>query len=116
MIKIYHNPRCRKSREALKLIEESGEPFQIVQYLKEPLTVAELLKLVEMLGIEPQALVRKNEAAWKEHYRGKELSGSEILKAMETNPKLIERPVVVKGEKAVLGRPPENVLSLIEQK
>ena len=116
MIKIYHNPRCRKSREALKLIEESGEPFQIVQYLKEPLTVAELLKLVEMLGIEPQALVRKNEAAWKEHYRGKELSGSEILKAMETNPKLIERPVVVKGEKAVLGRPPENVLALIEQK
>ena len=115
MIKIYHNPRCRKSRETLKLIEDSGQPFQIVEYLKEPLNAAELRKVVDMLGIEPEALVRKNEPAWKEHYRGKELSGSEILKAMETHPKLMERPLVVKGEKAVLGRPPENVLTLLKQ-
>ena len=116
MITIYHNPRCRKSRETLKIIEESGEPFQIVEYLKEPLTAAELSKIVDMLGIEVSALIRKNEAIWKEHYRGKELSNAEILKAMETHPKLMERPVVVRGNKAVLGRPPENVNALLKQK
>lgn len=116
MITIYHNPRCRKSRETLKIIEESGEPFQIVEYLKEPLTAAELSKIVDMLGIEVSALIRKNEAIWKEHYRGKELSNAEILKAMETHPKLMERPVVVRGNKAVLGRPPENVHALLKQK
>ncbi|MFZ9004553.1 MAG: arsenate reductase (glutaredoxin) [Robiginitalea sp.] len=115
MITIYHNPRCRKSRETLKIIEDSGTPFQIVEYLKEPLTAAELRKVVDMLGIEAQALVRKNEAIWKEQYRGKELSETEVLKVMEANPKLMERPLVVKGKKAVLGRPPENVLSLLNQ-
>mgnify|MGYP001822252321 CR=1 FL=1 len=116
MITIYHNPRCRKSRETLKIIEESGEPFQIVEYLKEPLTAAGLSKIVDMLGIEVSALIRKNEAIWKEHYRGKELSNAEILKAMETHPKLMERPMVVRGNKAVLGRPPENVHALLKQK
>jgi len=115
MITIYHNPRCRKSRETLKIIEDSGTPFQIVEYLKEPLTAAELRKVVDMLGIEAQALIRKNEAIWKEQYRGKELSETEVLKVMEANPKLMERPLVVKGKKAVLGRPPENVLSLLNQ-
>ena len=115
MITIYHNPRCRKSRETLKIIEDSGKPFQIVEYLKEPLTAAELRKVVDLLGIEAQALIRKNEAIWKEQYRGKELSETEVLKVMEANPKLMERPLVVKGKKAVLGRPPENVLSLLKQ-
>ena len=115
MITIYHNPRCRKSRETLKLLEESGEPFQIVEYLKEPLTAAELGRVVGMLGIEPLELVRKNEAIWKEQYRGKDLGETGVLKAMEAHPKLMERPVVVKGKKAVLGRPPENVLSLLQK-
>jgi len=114
MLTIYHNPRCRKSRETLKLIEDSGEPFQIVEYLKQPLTATELSNLTGLLGIEASGLIRKNEAIWKEQYRGKELSESEILKAMETHPKLMERPVVVKGKKAVLGRPPENVRELLK--
>jgi arsenate reductase len=113
MITIYHNPRCRKSRETLKIIEDSGVPFRIVEYLKEPLTAAELSEVVDMLGIEAPALIRKNEAIWKENYRGKELSTAEILKAMETHPKLMERPVVVKGKRAILGRPPENVRDLL---
>ena len=86
-----------------------------MEYLKEPLSAAQLGNVVEMLGIEAQALVRKNEAIWKEQYRGKELSSAQVLKAMEAHPKLMERPVVVKGKKAVLGRPPENVLSLLTQ-
>ncbi|MEJ2584875.1 MAG: arsenate reductase (glutaredoxin) [Robiginitalea sp.] len=115
MITIYHNPRCRKSRETLKYIENSGEPFEIVEYLKEPLTAAQIQNLLGMLGIGASSLVRKNEAIWKEQYRGKELSEAGILKALETHPKLMERPVVVKGKKAVLGRPPENVLTLLNK-
>ncbi len=114
MITIYHNPRCRKSRETLQLIQESGEPHEIVEYLKKPLTQKELRRLLGLLGMEAEALVRKNEAVWKEHYRGKDLSEAEILQAMEMHPKLMERPLVVKGEKAVLGRPPENVMPLLE--
>ena len=113
MITIYHNPRCRKSRETLKIIEDSGVPYKIVEYLKEPLTATELSKVVDLLGIEASALIRRNEAIWKEQYRGKELNKAEILKAMETHPKLMERPVVVRGNKAVLGRPPENVRTLL---
>ena len=113
MITIYHNPRCRKSRETLKLIQESGEPHEIVEYLKNPLTRNDLRRLLGLLGMEAEALVRKNEAVWKENYRGKTLSEAEILQAMETHPRLMERPLVVKGEKAVLGRPPENVVPLL---
>jgi len=113
MITIYHNPRCRKSRETLKIIEESGVPYKIVEYLKEPLTATELSEVVDLLGIEASALIRRNEAIWKEQYRDKQLSRAEILKAMETHPKLMERPVVVRGNKAVLGRPPENVRTLL---
>lgn len=115
MVTIYHNPRCRKSRETLKLIEGSGEPFQIVEYLKEPLDATELKNLTDMLGIDASALIRKNEAIWKEQYRGKELTEAEILQAMEMHPKLMERPVVVMGDRAVLGRPPENVLELLKK-
>ncbi len=115
MMTIYHNPRCRKSRETLRLIEESGEPYQIVEYLKEPLSANELKELLSMLEMEAPALVRKNEAIWKEQYRGKELDEGQILKAMEEHPKLMERPVVVRGKKAVLGRPPENVHALLNK-
>lgn len=115
MMTIYHNPRCRKSRETLRLIEESGEPYQIVEYLKEPLSAKELKELLSMLEMEAPALVRKNEAIWKEQYRGKELDEGQILKAMEEHPKLMERPVVVRGKKAVLGRPPENVHALLNK-
>ena len=112
-MKIYHNPRCAKSRQALALLQENGVEPQVVEYLKDLLTKEGLSELIGFLGIEPLALVRKNEAVWKEQYKGKELSDKEVIKAMVENPKLIERPIVVKQKKAVLGRPPENVLQLI---
>lgn len=113
MIKIYHNPRCRKSREGLAILEKSGQEFEIVKYLEDTPTKAELKDLVDQLGIEPIDLVRKNEAIWKEQYKGKTLSDDQILEAMATHPKLIERPIVVKGNKAVLGRPPEQIKTIL---
>tara|TARA_Y100001978_G_scaffold159941_1_gene145889 strand:- start:567 stop:905 length:339 start_codon:yes stop_codon:yes gene_type:complete len=112
-MKIYHNPRCTKSRQALALLEENGVEPQVVEYLKDLLTTEDLSELIGFLGIEPLALVRKNEVVWKEQFKGKELSDKEVIKVMVENPKLIERPIVVKQKKAVLGRPPENVLQLI---
>ncbi len=112
-MKIYHNPRCTKSRQTLALLQENGVDPEVVEYLKDLLTTEDLSELIGFLGIKPLALVRKNEAVWKEQFKGKELSDKEVIKAMVENPKLIERPIVVKQKKAVLGRPPENVLQLI---
>ncbi len=113
MIKIYHNPRCRKSREGLQILENSGQNFEIIKYLDNVPSFKELNEIIKMLNISPIQLVRKNEKIWKENYKGKELSDEGIIKAMIENPKLIERPIVIKNEKAVLGRPPENILELI---
>lgn len=113
MIKIYHNPRCRKSREGLQIVEESGKEFEIIQYLKDIPTFDELNEIIQMLDISPIQLVRKNEAIWKENYKGKELSDSDIIHAMIENPKLIERPIVINNKKAIVGRPPENVKLII---
>lgn len=112
-MKIYHNPRCTKSRQTLALLQENGVEPQVVEYLKELLSVEELKELISLLGITPLELVRKNEIIWKEQFKGKELSDDEVIQAMVKNPKLIERPIVVKQKKAALGRPPENVLQLI---
>ena len=112
-MKIYHNPRCTKSRQTLALLQENGVELEVVEYLKDLFTTENLSELIGSLGIEPLALVRKNESVWKEQFKGKELSDKEVIKAMVENPKLIERPIVVKQKKAVLGRPPENVLKLI---
>ena len=112
-MKIYHIPRCNKSRQTLALLQENGVEPQVVEYFKDLLTIEDLSELIGFLGIDPLALVRKNEAVWKEQFKGKELSDKEVIKAMVENPKLIERPIVVKQKKAVLGRPPENVLKLI---
>jgi len=112
-MKIYHNPRCTKSRQTLALLTENGVKPQVIEYLKDLLTTDDLNELIGLLGIKPIALVRKNEAVWKEQFKGKELSDKELINAMVENPKLIERPIVVKQKKAVLGRPPENVLKLI---
>lgn len=113
MLTIFHNPRCRKSRETLQLLEESGEMLEVIEYLKEVPSKEELEKLVEMLGIKPEQLLRKGEAIYKEQYKGKELSDEEWIRAMVENPKLIERPIVTDGTKAVIGRPPENVKELL---
>ncbi|WP_143961543.1 arsenate reductase (glutaredoxin) [Litoribacter populi] len=112
-MKILHNPRCGKSREALKILEENNVKLEVVKYLESPLSEEELKSLVSKLGVEPIELVRTNEKVWKENFKGKDLSSNEIIKAMADNPILIERPVVINGDKAVIGRPPENVKSLI---
>ena len=113
-MKIYHNPRCSKSRQTLKLIEESGVKPEIIEYLNTPPTEKELDALLKMLGIEPEELIRKKEFDYKElGLAQKNLSRKEIIKVMVENPKLIERPIVVEDNKAILGRPPENVKELL---
>ncbi|WP_108424638.1 arsenate reductase (glutaredoxin) [Muricauda amoyensis] len=113
MLKIYHNPRCGKSREGLEILEKSGKDFEMVKYLEDVPTKEELKSLIGYLNIAPIDLVRKNEAIWKENYKGKELSDDQIIRAMVEHPKLIERPIVVKGNKAVIGRPPETIKTLL---
>lgn len=113
MIKIYHNPRCRKSREGLALVEESGKDYEVVKYLENVPTKVELRSVLSCLGLKPENLVRKNEAIWKENYRSRMLSDEEILDAMILHPKLIERPIVVNGNRAVIGRPPERISEIL---
>jgi arsenate reductase (glutaredoxin) len=108
MITIYHNPRCTKSREGLCELELLNEPLTIRKYLDEPFTKEELIDVINKLGIKPIALVRTKESIWIENFKNKSLSDSEIIDAMLTNPKLIERPIVVKGNKAVIARPKEK--------
>ena len=112
-MKFYHNPRCSKSREALKLLQEKGIEPEIVEYLKDIPTHAELEDLLQKLGMRAEDLLRKNEKVYKELYKGKDLSDSKWIEAMIAEPKMIERPIFVNGDKAVVGRPPEKVLELI---
>ena len=112
-MKILHNPRCRKSREGLKILEDSGQDFTIVEYLKEPLTEEQLSEVLSKLGMSAMDLVRKNEKEWKENFKGREMSEEEVVAAMVAHPKLIERPIVISGNQAVVGRPPENISQLL---
>jgi arsenate reductase len=107
---IYHNPRCSKSRDALKLLQDAGVEVEVIEYLKTPPTAAQLRAILNRLGMKPEDLVRKGEATYKEHYAGKTLSNADWIAAMVEHPILIERPIFVKGDKAVVGRPPEIVL------
>ncbi|MFV0305462.1 MAG: arsenate reductase (glutaredoxin) [Moheibacter sp.] len=113
MIQIYHNPRCSKSREGLQILKDSNEEFEVVEYLKTPLTRQELTELIKKLGIEPLDLVRKNEAIWKENYKEKDLPDSQIIDAMVNHSNLIERPIVVNGKKAIVGRPPTLIKDIL---
>jgi len=110
---MYHNPRCSKSRQTFALLRENNIEPEIVEYLKEIPTNKELTELVGFLNIEPEALIRKGEADFKENFKGKKLSHQAWIQAMIDFPKLIERPIVVKGKTAVVGRPPEKVLTLL---
>ncbi len=113
-VRIYHNPRCSKSRETLQLIEERAIEPEIVKYLETPPSVAELDQILTLLGVEPQALMRKAEAEYKE--AGLDQAGltrTEQIERMVAYPKVIERPIVVNGERAVLGRPPQQVLEIL---
>ena len=113
IMKIYHNARCSKSRQGLALLQNSNKEFEIIEYLKTPLSEKELTDIIDKLQIEPLELVRKNEAIWKEKYKGKNLSNKQIINAMVENPKLIERPIVVNGDLAVIGRPLDKIVSII---
>jgi len=111
--KIYHNPRCRKSRETLSLVEGKGENPEIILYLETPPTIEELKQMLELLNMKPYDLLRRGEAIFKEKFKGADLSDDDWIQAMIDHPKLMERPIVVKDGKAALGRPPENVLSVL---
>ena len=110
---IYHNPKCSKSRAALAILEERGIDPKIVEYLKTPPTADELRAIIAILGIAPEQLVRKGEEVYREFYAGKTLNETQWIEAMVANPVLIERPIVVRGKRAVVGRPPENVERLL---
>ncbi len=115
MLKIIHNPRCRKSREALKLLHERRLSPIVIEYLKSPLEkkqIEELISLLKKSDIEK--IIRKNESIYKEQYKNKILSKSDIVEALMAHPILLERPIVVKDKKAIIGRPPENILDLLK--
>lgn len=112
-MKIYHNPRCTKSRETLALLKSKGQDPEIILYLETPPSEKELKAILKKLQLKPQQLLRKGEAIFKEQFKGKVLTDDQWIKAMVENPKLIERPIVIAGNKAALGRPPEQVLTLL---
>lgn len=112
MIKIYHNPRCRKSREALNFLQENGHGFEVVLYLEDKLTRSELTALIKKLKITPMDLIRKEEALWKKEYKSQNLGDAQLINLMIKEPKLMQRPIVVKDDKAVVARPLETLESL----
>jgi len=113
MIQIYHNPRCTKSRECLAFLEETGQEYEIVKYLENIPTYDELKGIIEKLGIKPIELVRRKEKIWTENFKNKILSDEEIIQAMISNPTLIERPIVINGNKAVIARPLESATTIL---
>ena len=113
MIKIYHNPRCGKSREGLQILENSGKDFEVVKYLENVPSFEELKSIIEKLGIKPIDLVRQKEKIWIENFKGKTMSDDETISAMISNPILIERPIVVNGNKVAIGRPPQNIAEIL---
>ncbi|MDG1660641.1 MAG: arsenate reductase (glutaredoxin) [Winogradskyella sp.] len=113
MIQILHNPRCRKSREGLALLEAEDQDFMVIKYLEDKLTVKNLTTIVSKLDISPIDLVRKNEAIWKSEFKGKDLNDAQIIEAMVANPKLIERPIVINKNKAVIGRPSDAIKTIL---
>jgi arsenate reductase (glutaredoxin) len=114
LVTIYHNPGCSKSRETLALIREQGIEPHIVEYLKTPPDQSTLRAIVDRLKLKPEELVRHEETEFKEHFSGKTLSDDEWIKTLAEHPRLLQRPIVVRGDRAALGRPPTNVLPLIK--
>lgn len=113
MIQIYHNSRCGKSRECLVFLENSGQKYEIVKYLEDVPSFGELKKIIQKLGIKPIELVRRKEKIWIENFKDKPLTDDEIIQAMISNPILIERPIVINGDKAVIARPLEKVADIL---
>lgn len=113
MIKIYHNNRCSKSRCALEILENSGKEFEIIPYLQNSPSAQELSEIIKKLGIKAHELIRKTEGIYIEKYKGKDLSEEEWIIAMVENPILIERPILISGDKAVIGRPTERIYDIL---
>ncbi len=110
---ILHNSRCGKSRDSLKILDEKGVDYEVVEYLKNIPNAKELKNIIKKLKIKPEALLRKGESIYKENFKDKKFSDDEWIEIMVKNPILIERPIIISGEKAVIGRPPEKVLEII---
>ncbi len=111
---LYHNPRCSKSRAALQLLEERDLQPVVVHYLDTPPSAAQLREVLEKLGLPPRQLLRSGEDEYRElGLANQALSDEELIKAMATHPRLIERPILIAGDRAVIGRPPENILELL---
>ena len=113
MILIYHNPRCSKSREALAILETAKIKYKVINYLEESISVESLKEIVTHLKIKPIELVRTNEIIWKQNYKDSELTDDELIAIMVLNPKLIKRPIIINGDKAVIGRPPHKILEIL---
>ncbi|HEX9828533.1 MAG TPA: arsenate reductase (glutaredoxin) [Flavobacteriaceae bacterium] len=113
MIEIYHNPRCGKSREGLQILETSGKDFKIITYLDEAPSKRKLKKIIRLLKIKPIELVRQNETVWIENFKDLDFTDDELIEMMAKYPILIERPIVVNGNKAVIGRPPTKILDVL---
>ena len=113
-LKIYHNPRCRKSREALQHIEETKQSFDIVNYIEQTLSKKDIEQLLVALDYQAEELIRKNEAIWKAEYKGKELSTDQLITALSEHPKLNERPIISNGAKAVIARPLEKLIDFLK--
>jgi len=113
MIVIYHNPNCSKSQESLEILETHKEDIQIIKYLDEPLKVEKLNKIIKLLKIKPIELIRQTEKLWKENFKHLDFSDDELINVMANYPQLIERPIVINGDKAVIGRPPTKILDIL---
>jgi len=113
-VKIYHNPRCSKSRQTLQLLEEQGVQAEVIEYLKTPPSAAELDSILTLLDMQPRELMRKSEAEYKETgMDNPDLTRSALIAGMVSTPKLIERPIVLTNGKAAIGRPPESILAIL---
>lgn len=113
MLQILHNPRCGKSRNCLAFATESEVEFEIINYIENPLSIDDLKILIKKLGIKPLELVRQKETIWVENYKGKSMTDDAIIKALAKNPILIERPIVIKGDKAIIGREIDKLKAFI---
>lgn len=113
MIQIYHNPRCGKSRNCLAFLDDSGQDYEIIKYLEQPPTYDELVSLLKKLNMKPLDLVRQKEKIWIENFKNKTMTDDEIIQAIISNPILIERPIVIKEDKAIIGRELDKVAIFI---
>ena len=110
---IYHNPRWGKSRDSVRILEEKKIKYEIIEYLKSPLDINELKKILEILDLKPIDIIRKSESEYKDNNIGLIEDDNKILEAILKHPKILQRPIILNGEKGVIGRPPESILSIL---